>query len=144
MKKGAKPMKNVDAYIDALPTDMRIVLTKIRDIIKAAAPKAEESISYGMPAYKYYGPLVYFGAFANHCSFFPGSKAAVQAFSKELEDFKTSAGTIQFTTDKPLPATLVKKMVKIRMKENEEKNSLKAMQKSAVKKSTKTSRKLSV
>jgi uncharacterized protein YdhG (YjbR/CyaY superfamily) len=127
MKKGAKPMKNVDAYIDALSTDMKMALTKLRETIKATAPKAEESISYGMPAYKYFGPLVYFGAFADHCSFFPGSKAVVQAFAKELEGFKTSAGTIQFSTSKPLSATLVKKMVKMRMKENEEKSSLKAI-----------------
>jgi uncharacterized protein YdhG (YjbR/CyaY superfamily) len=71
-----------------------------------------------MPGYKYKGMLVYFAAFKNHCSFFPGSSQIVQLY-EELKSFKTAKGTIQFTSDKPLPATLVKKIVKARMQENE-------------------------
>jgi len=110
--------KSVDAYLAALPTEVREVLSKLRSTIKAAAPKAEEVISYGMPGYKYHGALVYFAAFKNHCSFFPGSSKIIGLYD-ELKSFKTAKGTIQFTNDKPLPIALVKKIVKARMKENE-------------------------
>jgi uncharacterized protein YdhG (YjbR/CyaY superfamily) len=110
--------KTVDEYLDKLPEDVRTILTKLRATIKSTAPKAEEVISYGMPGYKYKGMLVYFAAFKNHCSFFPGSSQIVQLYD-ELKSFKTAKGTIQFTSDKPLPATLVKKIVKARMQENE-------------------------
>jgi len=111
--------KTVDEYLESLPVDVRSVLTQLRKTIKSTAPKAEESISYGMPAYKYHGALVYFAAFKNHCSFFPGSSQVVKLY-EELKSFKTAKGTIQFTIDKPLPVTIVKKIVKARMKENEE------------------------
>lgn len=111
--------KTVDEYLESLPVDVRFVLTQLRKTIKSTAPKAEESISYGMPAYKYHGALVYFAAFKNHCSFFPGSSQVVKVY-EELKSFKTAKGTIQFTIDKPLPVTIVKKIVKARMKENEE------------------------
>lgn len=77
------------------------VLQKLRQQIIAAAPAAEETISYGMPAYKYHGQLVYFAAFKEHCSFFPGSKKVITDFAEELSPFKTSAGTIQFKTESP-------------------------------------------
>lgn len=112
--------KDVDSYLAALPVEVAAALEKLRKTIRAAAPEAEEVISYGMPACKYHGPLVYFGAFANHCSFFPGSKSIVKIFAKDLEPFEASGGTIHFTVDHPLPQTLVKKIVKARMKENEE------------------------
>jgi uncharacterized protein YdhG (YjbR/CyaY superfamily) len=111
--------KTVDEYLESLPVDVRSILTQLRKTIKSTAPKAEESISYGMPAYKYHGALVYFAAFKNHCSFFPGSSQVVKLY-EELKSFKTAKGTIQFTIDKPLPVTIVKKIVKARMKENEE------------------------
>ncbi|HNG44023.1 MAG TPA: DUF1801 domain-containing protein, partial [Cyclobacteriaceae bacterium] len=98
--------------------EFREALEKLRAQIKAAAPKAEESISYGMPAYKYKGPLVYFGAFKKHCSFFPGSSTII-ANQKELKGFTVAKGTIQFTPEKPLPAALVKRIVKERIRENE-------------------------
>jgi uncharacterized protein YdhG (YjbR/CyaY superfamily) len=110
--------KTVDEYLDKLPADVRTVLEKLRATIKSTAPKAEEAISYGMPGYKYQGPLVYFAAFNNHCSFFPGSSQIIKLYD-ELKSFKTAKGTIQFTTDKPLPAAIVKKIVKARMLENE-------------------------
>lgn len=111
--------KDVDAYLAAVPQDKRAVLEKLRKTIMAAAPKAEECIRYRMPAYKYNGLLVFFAAFKNHCSFFVGSKTILKPLKKELKDYNTSAGTIHFTPDKPLPATLVKKIVKARIKENE-------------------------
>jgi len=110
--------KTVDEYLESLPVHVRSVLTQLRKTIKSTAPKAEEAISYGMPAYKYHGALVYFAAFKNHCSFFPGSSQVVKLY-EELKSFKTAKGTIQFTIDKPLPVTIVKKIVKARMKENE-------------------------
>ena len=110
--------KTVDEYLDKLPPNVRTVLEKLRSTIKSAAPKAEEVISYGMPGYKYKGPLVYFAAFSNHCSFFPGSSQIIKLYD-ELKSFKTAKGTIQFTIDKPLPAVIVKKIVRARMLENE-------------------------
>ena len=110
---------SVDAYMNGLPGNVRSSLEKIRQAIKAAAPKAEEVISYQIPTYKYLGALVHFAAFKNHCSFFGVSKTLIDTFKKELQPFKTSGTTIQFTAENPLPATLVKKLVKARMKENE-------------------------
>lgn len=110
--------ESVEAYLEAQSPEFREALEKLRAQIKAAAPKAEESISYGMPAYKYKGPLVYFGAFKKHCSFFPGSSTII-ANQKELKGFTVAKGTIQFTPEKPLPAALVKRIVKERIRENE-------------------------
>jgi uncharacterized protein YdhG (YjbR/CyaY superfamily) len=99
---------------------MRAVLTRLRRTIRAAAPGAEEVISYSMPAYKLNGVLVYFAAFENHCSFFPASKAILKRFAKELRPFDASGATIRFTSDHPLPATLVRRIVRARIQENEE------------------------
>jgi len=110
--------KTVDQYLEVLPEDVQTVLSKLRATIKSVAPTAEELISYGMPGYKYKGPLVYFAAFKNHCSFFPGSSQIIKLYD-ELKSFKTAKGTIQFTINKPLPMALVKKIVKARMQENE-------------------------
>ena len=114
-------IKNIDSYLAAVPQDMKPVLEKLRHTINQAAPEAEEVISYGMPAFKYHGMLVYFAAFKNHCSFFPASGLLIKEMATELAAYKTSKGTIQFTIDKPLPAALVKKMVKMRVKQNLEK-----------------------
>jgi uncharacterized protein YdhG (YjbR/CyaY superfamily) len=113
------PADSVDSYLAALPDEVRITLEKLRKAIKAAAPKAEEVISYQMPAYKYHGVLVYFAAFKDHCSFFPASKAILKIFNRELESYDASGATIRFYVEHPLPAALVKKIVKIRMQENE-------------------------
>ncbi|HTO94667.1 MAG TPA: DUF1801 domain-containing protein [Bacteroidota bacterium] len=115
-----RPAKDVDAYIAAAPANARKALRALRNTVKAAAQEADEVISYGMPAYKYRGQLVYFAAFVDHCSFFPGSKRILKTFSRELKPFDASAGTIRFTPEKPLPAALVKKIVRLRMRENEE------------------------
>ena len=90
----------------------------MRATIKAAAPDAVETISYGMPAFKDHGTLVGFAAFKDHLSFFPMSVAVIEARREELEPYRTSRGTIQFKPDKPLPAALVRKLVKERIEEN--------------------------
>jgi uncharacterized protein YdhG (YjbR/CyaY superfamily) len=118
VKPGATP-QTVDDYLAALPEEARATLEKIRKTIKAAAPKATEVISYQMPMYKYHGMLVGFAAFKDHCSFFPGANP-VATFKDELKAYKTSKGTIRFPIGKPLPAALVKKLVKARVAENEE------------------------
>ena len=136
MKKMKKGPATVDEYMEALPEKERAVLGDLRKTIRAAAPKADEQISYGMPGYKYHGMLVYFSAFKNHCSFFPGS-SMLEVFGKEVEKYKTSKGTLQFTVDKPLPASLVKKIVKERMKQNEAKALTKQLMKKTAKKKSK-------
>jgi len=118
-------LKDIDSYIAMLPEKMQPLLNKLRKTIRKAAPQAEELISYGMPAFRYHGMLVYFAGFKNHCSFFPGNAGLIKEMKTELKDFKTSAGTIQFTIENPLPAALVTKMVKIRMKQNFEKEKMK-------------------
>jgi uncharacterized protein YdhG (YjbR/CyaY superfamily) len=117
VKPGATP-QTVDAYLAALPEEARATLEKIRKTIKAAAPKATEGISYQMPMYKQHGMLVGFAAFKDHCSLFPGAKP-VATYKDELKAYKTSKGTIRFPIGKPLPAALVKKLVKARIDENE-------------------------
>ena len=116
---GSVPATEVDNYLAAVSPEARATLEKLRQTIKAAAPKADEVISYQIPTFKLNGRmLVSYAAFKNHCSFFPGS-APIKAHLDELKSYKTSKGTIQFATDKPLPAALVKKLVKTRIKENE-------------------------
>lgn len=114
--KSAQTLKDTDSYLALQPEKVRDVLEKLRQTIKSSAPEAEEVISYGMPAFRYHGMLVYFAAFKNHCSFFPGS--IVEKMKNELKNYKTSKGTIQFTAEKPLPTALVKKIIKARVKEN--------------------------
>jgi uncharacterized protein YdhG (YjbR/CyaY superfamily) len=112
------PAKDVDEYLAGVPSEARATLEKLRQTIKAAAPMASEVISYQMPMYKHHGMLIGFAAFKDHCSIFPGS-AVMEAFKEELERYDTSKGTIRFPFDKPLPAALVKKLVKARIKENQ-------------------------
>lgn len=111
--------KIVDEYLHALPEEMRTILEMVRQTIKAAAPLAEESISYQIPTYKYHGPLVHFVARKNYCSFIVVSKSILETFKSELEDYDISGTTIHFTPEKPLPATLIQKIIKARVKENE-------------------------
>jgi uncharacterized protein YdhG (YjbR/CyaY superfamily) len=122
MKKGGLPAKNVDEYLAGVPEPARSTLNKIRAVIRSAVPpEATETISYRIPTFKYKGSLVAFAAFSNHCSLFPMSGSLIEAFKKELKDFHTSKGTIQFPVDKPLSAALVKKLVKARIAQNESK-----------------------
>ncbi len=107
--------KNVDEYLARVPEPARSTLEKIRAAVRSAAPpEATEAISYGMPAFKYKGTLVWFAAFSDHCSLFP-TASVMEAFKDELKGFSTSKGTIQFPSDKPLPLALVKKLVKARV-----------------------------
>jgi uncharacterized protein YdhG (YjbR/CyaY superfamily) len=115
----AKP-KTIDDYLAALSDEQRAALEKLRRTIRAAAPKAEECISYGLAAFRQNGMLVGFGASAKHLAFYPMNSATVKAFKDELKGFETSKGTIRFQPDKPLPAVLVRKLVKARIAENAE------------------------
>jgi uncharacterized protein YdhG (YjbR/CyaY superfamily) len=113
----AKP-QTIDNYLAGVPDDKRAALENLRKTIKAAAPRAEECVSYGLPAFRLHGkPLVAFGATANHCAFYPMSSSTVEAHTDELNEYDTSKGTIRFQPDRPLPATLVRKLVKARIAE---------------------------
>ena len=111
--------KNIDEYIERVPEPARSTLNKIRAAIRSVAPReAAEAISYGIPAFKHKGVLVWFAAFSKHCSLFP-TAAVIEEFKDELKGFSISKGTIQFPVDKQLPAALVKKLVKARIAQNE-------------------------
>jgi len=110
-------IKTIDQYLAAVSSDKRVALQKLRRTIKAVAPRAEECISYQLPAFRLDGRmLVWFGAGANHCALYPGG--IVKALARELMAYKTSKGTIRFQPDNPLPAALVRKLVKARMAVN--------------------------
>ncbi|MFY9801206.1 MAG: DUF1801 domain-containing protein [Methanoregula sp.] len=121
MKHGPRtpPAKNVDEYLAAVPEEQREALENLRRTIKAAAPEAVEVISFGVPAFKYHGPLVFFAAFPHHCSLYVVSKPLMETFSSELASWDTSGTTIHFSPKKPLPSPLVTKIVKARIQENE-------------------------
>jgi uncharacterized protein YdhG (YjbR/CyaY superfamily) len=109
----------IDGYLAGVNTDQRVALEKLRKTIRAAAPGVEECISYGIPAFRLNGrSLVFFGAWANHCSFYPGSSTTLKKFRGDLKDFQITKGTVRFSPDNPLPITLVKKLVKARITEN--------------------------
>ena len=121
-----------DEYLETLPEAERAALEKLRRTVRAAAPRAEECISYQLPAFRLNGKvLVLFGATAKHCSFFPGSGTTVEAHRGDLEGYSTSKGTIRFDADKPLPVTLVRRIVKYRIAENAAQQQRFAQQKSA-------------
>ena len=110
----------VDKYLASVPEEKRATLEKLRQTIRTVVPEAEEVLWYQMPTFKFQGqPLVTFAAFKNHCSLFPMSNAVIKAHADDLKSYVTSRGTVRFTCDKPLPATLVKKIVRARIKENQ-------------------------
>ncbi|MEX1254885.1 MAG: DUF1801 domain-containing protein [Dehalococcoidia bacterium] len=113
------PANDVDAYLTALPEDARVTLETLRRRIRAAAPHAVEVISYRVPTFKHHGGLVGFAAFKDHCSFFVMSPLVMDAHKDELSAYDTAKGTVHFPVGKPLPAALVKKLVKARIAENE-------------------------
>ena len=115
---GKTRITTVDEYLATVSDDKRAALEKLRKTIRAAAPDAEECISYQLPAFRLNGMLVAFGATANHCAFYPMSASAVAAHKDDLKDYDTSKGTIRFQPDHPLPAALVRKLVKARIAEN--------------------------
>jgi len=122
------PAADIDQYLATVPEDARATLEKIRQTVRAAAPKAVEAIWYQIPTFKLDGrALVGFAAFKNHCSFFPMSMAVMRTYHDELNSYDTSKGTIRFPFGKPLRAALVKKIVKARIKENEARAKRKAV-----------------
>jgi uncharacterized protein YdhG (YjbR/CyaY superfamily) len=119
---GKAAPKDVDEYLARVPEPARSTLNEIRAVIRSAVPpEATEAISYRMPTFNYKGPLLGFAAFSNHCGLYPMNPSVIEAFKDELKDFHTSKGTIRFPLDRPLPAALVKKLVKVRIAQNEHK-----------------------
>ena len=115
---GKRKPRTIDEYLAGVSADQQIALEKLRKIIHAVAPKVEECISYGIPAFRLNGrSLVFLGAWANHCSFYPGSSTTLKNFRDDLKSFQISKGTIRFSPDNPLPLALVKKLVKARIAE---------------------------
>jgi uncharacterized protein YdhG (YjbR/CyaY superfamily) len=120
MKATPSRSAEVDAFLAGLPEGMRGALEDLRRTIATAAPDAVEGIGYGVPAFKYRGrPLVSFGAGKDHCSFYVQSPAVMDAHHDELAAYDTAKGTVRFAPDKPLPAGLVRKLVKARMDETD-------------------------
>jgi uncharacterized protein YdhG (YjbR/CyaY superfamily) len=118
--KRAERPQNVDDYLAAVPKEAREALLELRQAIRAAAPKATEVISYGVPIFKLDGrPLVGFGAATAHCAFYVMSTQVFRAHAAELKDYQLGKGSIRFPADRPLPAPLVKKLVKARIAENQ-------------------------
>ena len=121
----AKP-KDIDDYLSRLSDDKRSALQKLRKDIKAAAPRVEECISYQVPAFRLDGKmLVWFAAAAKHCSFFPGAYP-IKACARDLKKYSTSKGTVRFQPDDPLPASLVRKLIKARIARTAERSTRKS------------------
>lgn len=112
-----KTPKDIDDYISRYPADVQQLLRKMRQTIHKAAPKATETISYGIPAFRLNGMLVWFAAFKNHIGFYPGAEA-MKVLKKELSAYKGAKGSVQFPFDQPLPLPLVNRIVKFRVKQN--------------------------
>ncbi len=110
--------KTIDEYLARLPADQRAALEKLRRVIHTAVPKAEEAINYQIPMIRLGKMLVGFGARKGHCALYTMSKSTVKEFEKDLTGFETSMGTIRFQPDTPIPAALVKKIVRSRIAEN--------------------------
>ncbi|MCD8740403.1 DUF1801 domain-containing protein [Mucilaginibacter roseus] len=110
----------VDEYLASLPEPARSALANLRAAIREAAPEAEECISYQMPSYKYKGMLVHFAAFKNHCGFYGVSKTLIDQYKDRLPGCKINGTTIQFKASQGLPAAVVKEIVAIRVKQNDD------------------------
>ncbi len=115
----AGPAATVDDYLAALPGEARAALQDLRATIRAAAPEADEGISYRVPTYRYQGPLVHFAAFKNHCSLIVASAPVVERFRSELDGHEISGTTIRFSAKNPLSPDLVRRIVRARVEENE-------------------------
>ena len=116
MEDKLKP-KNIDEYIATFPEDVQVMLAELRATIQAAAPAAEEKISYQMPTFALNGNLVHFAAFKNHIGLYP-APTGMEAFQEELSVYKTGKGSVQFPIDQPLPLDLIRKIVQYRVAEN--------------------------
>lgn len=118
--RGKAGAQTVDEYLAGVPEPARSTLNRIRAVIRSVVPaETTEVISYGIPTFKYKRGLVAFGAFSNHCSFFPLGSSVLDSFKEELKDFRVSKGTLHFPLDKPLPAALLRKLAKARIAQNE-------------------------
>jgi uncharacterized protein YdhG (YjbR/CyaY superfamily) len=116
-----KAFTNVDEYISGFEKETQDRLAAVRKLVRETAPEAEESISYGMPAYKVNGkPLIYFGGYKSHIGFY-ATPTGHKAFEKELSKYKQGKGSVQFPLDEPLPSKLIKDIVLFRLEENREK-----------------------
>jgi uncharacterized protein YdhG (YjbR/CyaY superfamily) len=120
--------KNIDEYIAGFPKDVQAILERIRRTIRKAAPDAEETISYQMPAFTLNGHLVYFAAHKNHIGFYP-MPTGIEKFKKELSVYEGAKGSVKFPLDKPMPLDLISKIVMFRVKENLAKAKAKAKKK---------------
>ncbi|HYD53134.1 MAG TPA: DUF1801 domain-containing protein [Gemmatimonadaceae bacterium] len=118
MKPATTAPATVDEYIAAFPAGVRRKLTQMRRTIQRAAPGAEESIAYRMPAYKLQGALVYFAAHTAHIGFYPMTDGVKRRYATELADYDTAKGTVRFPLDEPLPTALIEGIVACRMEEN--------------------------
>lgn len=123
-----KDLKNIDEYISKFPADIQVLLEQMRSTIRKAAPDATEKISYQMPTFFLKGNLVHFAALKNHIGFYPTPSAIIK-FEKELKEYVSSKGAVQFPIDKPLPLKLVTRMVEFRVEESLKKAALKAKKK---------------
>lgn len=112
--------KTIDEYIALQPEKVILILEQIRQTIKDIIPEAEQTISYQIPTFKYYGNLVHFAGYKNHIGFYPGA-SAIEIFKDEITEYTTSKGTIQFPIDKPIPLDLISKITAFRVKQNLEK-----------------------
>ncbi len=117
MKTNKVGFSSIDEYIGTFPEETQKILQELRDTIKAAAPDAQEKISYQMPAFTLKGNLVYFAAFKNHIGFYP-TPSGTEAFKREISIYQGAKGSIRFPIDKPLPLKLISKIVKFRIAEN--------------------------
>jgi uncharacterized protein YdhG (YjbR/CyaY superfamily) len=114
------PAKNIDEYIAGFPKEIQQKLQAMRQAIREAAPQAEEAMKYAIPTFVLNGNLVHFAAFKNHIGFYPAPQGLIE-FQKELSKYEGGKGSVQFPLDEPLPISLVKKIVKFRVKKNVEK-----------------------
>jgi uncharacterized protein YdhG (YjbR/CyaY superfamily) len=121
----SKP-ENFQEYVKTFPAEVQLILEQVQQTIKKAAPDAIEVISYGMPAFKYHGMLVYFAGFKNHIGFY-ALPSGNEAFKSELAAYKMGKGSIQFPLEKPMPLALITQIVKYRMEENLEKEKIKKL-----------------
>jgi uncharacterized protein YdhG (YjbR/CyaY superfamily) len=130
-QKLADSAEGVDSYLALVPEPAHTTLKKVRTAIRSVVPaEATEGISYGMPAFRYKGALVGYAAFRDHCSFFPMQASLIDEMKDELKSYRTAKGTLQFSQEKPLPVALLKKMVKLRVAENEIRSAAKGRKRS--------------
>lgn len=135
MKSGMATAQNIDSYIAEYPAKVQASLKKLRKLIKQMVPDASEAIKYGMPTFVLQGNLVHFAAYQHHIGFYP-TPGVIVHFEKELKDYKTSKGAIQFPIDEPLPFELISSMVQYRLKLHQESLAMKEMTKSKKTKKT--------